>query len=407
MTAQHDGATGVRRVVALASLTLGGFAIGCSEFVAMGVLPEVARETLPEASAVDPDAAIATAAVFVWGYALGVVLGAPVLGLLSRRWAPGRFLAASLAAMALATLVTALVPGLGLVAVARVLSGIPHAAYFGVGAIVAAGLLGANHAARGVALVLGGLTVANVLGTPFGTLLGQATGWRAAYAIVALLFAVAAAGAFWSLRMLPAVRSPESGRRSAAVLATLRLWGRVAVYALVNAGLFAVVTFTAPVSTTLAGLPASGVAWVLLATGIGMTAGNYLGGAVADRSRPAAAVAMSCAVVGGLGALAGVFAFPALVYVGYALVGYALGSVTPFVQVALMRAVPTHPQLGSSMNSLCANAGSVIGAVAGGFALQAAGIPAVVVTGVVLSAVGLAAAALLARRDVEQAPPAG
>ncbi|WP_347354772.1 MFS transporter [Intrasporangium sp.] len=378
-------ARGAGGAVALASLTVGGFAIGCTEFVAMGILPEVAAEFDPAGYARSHADAVAAMSVFVWGYALGVVLGAPVLGALSPRFRQGRFVAGSLLAMAVLTATMALMPSFGSVVVLRILAPLPHASYFGVAAIVAAGLLGSRHAARGVAVVLGGLTIANVVGAPVGTWLGQSLGWRVSYLSIAGVFAVAAVGSAWSLSGHGPDRAPRSPlHRALRPLVSRPLLGTITVYAFVNAGLFSVLTFAASIITTVAGLPVASVALVMAAMGIGMTVGNYAGGAIADRSWAAAAAFSALTAVLGFAALAGAVRWPVLVYPGFALIGATAGSVTPFVQVRLMRAVPSNPQLGSSMNSLCANAGSVIGGVVASAAIAS--------TGAVLAAVWVGAA---------------
>lgn len=377
--------TGLRRWVALGALSLGGFAIGCSEFVAMGLLPEVAHEARR---------AVADTSVFAWGYALGVVIGAPLLGILSSRFARGRFLAASLVAMSVLTAATAVAPGFPAIIGARILAGVPHAAFFGVGAIVAAGLLGERHASRGVAVVLGGLTVANIVGTPVGAWLGQSLGWRPVYLGIATVFALAAAGTAWSLQGSRRPRHAPDLRGSVRALMGGRLWRTIGVYGLVNAGLFAVVTFTAPIVTEVAHLSARGIPMVLAVSGVGMTIGNYAGGALADRNRLAAVVVAGGAAGGSFAALAVAGLWGPAVFVGFFLAAYALGAVTPFVQVDLMHAAPTHPQLGSSMNSLCANAGSVTGAVCASLAIAATGGYGVAMgVGVVLTGVGFAGAA--------------
>lgn len=392
----REARVGARRAVALASLTLGGFAIGCSEFVAMGVLPEVAQEAMPAVYASSSSDAAAATSVFVWGYALGVVIGAPLLGPLSARFERGRFVVGALLVMCIATAATALVPSFTAVIVARVLSGLPHAAFFGVGAIVAASLLGAQHAARGVAVVIGGLAIANVVGVPLGAWLGQAVGWRVGYVAIAVLFAIAAIGAGWALRGAPRPSLiPRLGASFRGLINT-RLWLIVLVYALVNAGLFAVLTFSAPIATGLAGMASGLVPLALAAMGIGMTLGTYSGGALADRSRRLAVTTAVISAATGFGALLIAESSPLWFSVGIFLVGFTMGCVTPFVQVTLMRVSSDHPQVGSSMNSLCANAGSVLGGVCASTAIHlAAGVGAAIWVGIALTGMGFVAAAAL------------
>lgn len=357
-----------RRVFALAALTFGGFAIGCNEFLAMGVLPHVAASLAPQSYRHDPDAAVASHSVFVWGYALGVSIGAPLLGALARRWSPRTFLTCSLAIMAFSTAGVSVVSGTALVTTLRVISGIPHAAYLGVGAIAAAGLLGSRHAARGVAAVLGGLTIASIVGAPLGTFLSQTLDWRWFYAAIAVLFGIAA---LCTLLTVPATarsapRSPWQG------LGERRLWASLLCFALVNSGMFAALTFTAPLATDHSNITSGAVAFLVAASGIGLTVGNYVGGYIADHDRR---LAVAVAVVGSLLGLVlvAVPAIPATAFAGFALVGFALGGLSPFTQTLLMRAVPGNPALGSSMNSLSANLGSVVGGLLASIAISASG----------------------------------
>lgn len=288
----------------------------------MGVLPEVAHET---------GRTVADTSVFAWGYASGVVIRAPLLGILSARFARSWFLAGSLTAMAVLTATTALMPMLPTIVGARILSGLPHAAYFGVGAI----------------------------------------------------------GTGWSLQGSARPSANPALRGSLRALTSRTLWRNIVVYAFVNAGLFAVVTFTAPIVTEVARLGARGIPVVLAVTGVGMTTGNYVGGALADASRRAALLATFGSAGGAFVVLAVTGLWSGGAFVGFFLAGYALGAVTPFVQVALMRSVPAHPQLGSSMNSMCANAGSVTGAVCASVAIGNTGdYGAAVWVGVMLTGLG-------------------
>lgn len=383
-----------RARAALFFLTLGGFAVGCNEFVAMGVLPQVAGELGPTRPG-GLDAATASISVFVWGYALGVVLGAPLLGILSHRFGARGFVVASLAGMAVMTAGTALAPGLSAVVLFRILSGLPHATAVGVAAVMAGSLLGRRHAARGVAVVVGGLTIANMIGAPLGTWLAQAAGWRAAYLLIAALFVVAAVGTLLTVRTTAA---PPSSGMSWRALGNGRLWRTIAVYALVNAGMFAVLTFTAPLVTSHAGIVSGLTPWAVATTGVGMTIGNYVGGAVADRSRVTAVLLGLLAMVAGFAAMA-IPDAPAFAFAGLALLGFALGELAPYTQTLLMRSTPEHPRLGSSMNSLCANVGSVIGGTVAGMTVATSGNAAAAIwTGIALSATGWVATALFHRR---------
>lgn len=364
----QDSSASGRQWLALVSFALGGFAIGCSEFAAMGLLPQVAMDADPTQWAEAPTRAVADVSVFVWGYALGVVLGAPVFGPLSRRFGERRFIVGALTAMAAMTLITALVPWFPAVTAGRILSGLPHAAFFGVTALVAARMLGARNAARGVAVVLGGLTLANLIGAPLGTWVGQQVGWRSVYLTIAIIFAMAAAGSFHSLPRRTSHPSPGSTASAMRALLNGGLWTSIGVWALVMAGLFTVVTFTAPISTG-SGVRPEHVAFVVAATGLGMVLGNHIGGRVADRSDRDATILLFGSTILGLAAFTIAPLALAAVYIGFGLLGVALGASAPFIQARLADATPSHPEVGSSMNSLCANLGSVVGGLAGSFTI--------------------------------------
>jgi DHA1 family inner membrane transport protein len=390
-----------RRWFALGFLALGGFAIGANEFVAMGVLPRVADDLLSAATALNPAATVAEASVFVWGYALGVVIGAPVFGAYSTRFRQKSFLLVSLGLMAALTLATALAPGLPAVAALRILTGLPHGAYFGVAAIVAAGLMGERHEARGVAVVLGGLTIANLVGTPAGTWLGQVLGWRWSYAAIAVLFAVAVCGAAVAL---PRSAAPTPAEHALGSLWHPRVWTAVGGYAVLNGSLFAALTFTAPIATSFAGVDPVLVILVVALTGLGMTIGNYVGGWLADRGPRAAMCTTLVAATLGFVFLGASVVAPPVLFAGFALLGVALGCVAPYVQVRLMRAVPRNPQLGASMNSLTANLGSVVGGVLASIAVAGQGsYGAAIVVGATMLVTGGAASIALARADARRA----
>ncbi|MFJ4175287.1 MFS transporter [Microbacterium sp. NPDC089696] len=397
---QASTARTARVPVTLAVFTLAGFAIGCNEFASVGVLPQVAAEFSPVAATGDPDRAAADVSIFVWAYALGVVIGAPILGALASRYDVRWFLAASLVTMSAFTAAVALAPDMALVTTLRVLSGVPHAAFLGIAAIAAARVMGSRHAARGVAVVIGGLTIANMVGAPLGTWVGQTLGWRWCYAGIALLFIAATLGVFATTPdSVAAVRRHGSPWRG---LRNVRMWTIIGVYAFVNGGVFAVLTFISVITTVHAQMPGMTIAFVVAASGIGMTVGNYVGGVVADRNRRAAMALGACAATMGFVALLAPRS-PILTIIGFALVGFALSELAPFTQTLLMRSTPHDPGVGSSMNSLCANLGSVVGGACAGFAVGQSGAAAAIWIGLGLMGAGLVGAVILARSGVELA----
>ena len=185
-----------RARLALLALALGGFGIGLTEFVAMGLLPNIAADLLPSLYAVSHEKANAQAGWLVSAYALGVVVGAPTIAAVAARFPRKQVLLVCVGLFTVGTVGSALLPTFGLVLAARFLAALPHGAYFGIAALVAASLMGPGKRGRGIALVLSGLTIANVIGVPAITFLGQQTGWRVAYLAVAVVFALTAV-AIW------------------------------------------------------------------------------------------------------------------------------------------------------------------------------------------------------------------
>jgi DHA1 family inner membrane transport protein len=392
-----------RRRAALAALALGGFAVGLTEFALMGLLPEVARGLLPGDWARSPAGAVAHAGWLITAYALGVVAGAPAIAAASARVARKRLVAGLLVLFVAATALTALAQTFGLVLVARFTAGLPHGAYFGAAGMVAASLLGPGNRAKGYAVVLGGLTVAMVGGVPLVTALGQATSWRVTYLVITALFAVATAAV---LVTVPAV-SAGPGASPRAELRAFRapqVWLVALIGTIGFAGFFAAYSFIAPVTTEVAGLPASAVPWVLIAAGVGMTAGNLLGGVAADRSlRPAmlggfAALILASAAYGTLarspaGLLAGAFG-----------VGAAALFLTPALQIRLIEVAPGAQLMGAAVNQSATNLANGIGAMLGGLAVgHGLGYLSPAWVGAGLGSAGLVLAAVSFRLD---RPPA-
>ena len=261
-------------VVALLALAMGGFAIGTTEFVSMGLLPQLARGV---------DVTIPAAGHAISAYALGVVVGAPTIAFLAARMPRRTLLVGLMVAFAAGNAASALATSYDALLVARFASGLPHGAYFGIASLVAASLVAADRKGRAVASVMLGLSVANVLGVPAATWLGQNLGWRTAYWLVALLGLLTVA---LVLAFVPA----SDGDRSAtwrSELAALRR-PQVVLTLLAGAigfgGMFAVYTYIVPTITEVGGLPESAAPVFLLAFGLGMVAGTWVAGRMADWS---------------------------------------------------------------------------------------------------------------------------
>ena len=377
-----------KNTVALIALALGGFAIGCSEFVGIGLLPEIASEFWPTLAAMNPDAANADAAQFISLYAVGVVIGGPLLGAVAARSNPRPFLLTLLIAMSIGTALTAIIPAIAPLLGFRVLSAIPHAAFFGVAAIAGGRLMGRGHEGRGVGLVLGGLAFANVVGVPLATWLGHEFGWRVCYLIIALLFLAAFGGVFWGLQPYSLVHRVPL-RRSFQVFTTRTLWSVLVMGAAGSAGLFAVIAYTVPLLVDGADVSQAALPWVLVILGIGMTLGNIAGGAIADIRLSLALWMAFLAAAAGFIVLLVWIDTPWGAISGIALLMFALSGISPFTQVSLMNAAGDNRSMGGTLNSSCMNLGNAAGATLGGLVIASgAGYSAVIWVGIILTLVG-------------------
>ena len=260
--------------LALLALAVGAFGIGTTEFVMMGLLPNVAD---------DLGTSVPTAGYLVSAYALGVVLGAPLLTAFGARIPRKTMLLLLMGVFTIGNLASALAPGFGTLLAGRVLAGLPHGAFFGVGAVVAARLVKEGRSARAVATMFLGLTVANIVGVPGGTALGQQLGWRATFVVVSVIGLVAMIALALLVPRLPLEH--QGGVRH-----ELRALGnRQVILGLLTAvfgfgGVFAVYSYLASMMTEVTGLAETSVTWVLALFGIGMTLGTLVAGPLTDRA---------------------------------------------------------------------------------------------------------------------------
>jgi DHA1 family inner membrane transport protein len=408
-TADH-GFSRSRVRLSLLALALGGFAIGCTEFVAMGLLPNIARELIPTVYAVSPDQANGQAGLLVSAYAAGVVVGAPTIAALSARFARKTLLLWLLVAFTVLTVASAVLPTFGLVLAARFLAGLPHGAYFGVAALVAASLMGPGNRGRGIAFVLGGLTIANVIGVPAITFLGQAAGWRIAYLAVASIFALTFIAVYFTVPRQPG--DPHATvRRELTIFARPQVWFALGIGAIGFGGFFAVYTYVAPIITNVTKQPESFVPLALIVTGVGMTVGNFVGGHMADVSlKRGIFLFFGALLVGMIGfgltaqSIAGILIF-------LFVIGAASAAVSPAIQTRLMNVAGDSQTLAAAINHAALNIGNSIGAALGGAAIGASlGYLSVTWVGTVLCVLGVAIAAIsftVERRGLHRAGSLG
>jgi DHA1 family inner membrane transport protein len=365
--------------LAVLALSMGGFTIGTTEFVTMGLIREVADGV---------DVSIPSAGHVISAYALGVVVGAPVLAFFGARWPRRGLLVALMAAYAVFNALSALATSFELLLLARFLDGLPHGAYFGVASLVAASLAPEGRKGRAVAMVMIGLSVANVVGVPGATWMGQHLGWRSAYWAVSALSLVTVAMVLAFVPSYPGDRG-ATGLRELKAFAHLQVWLTLLAGAVGFGGMFAVFSYIAPTVTEVGGLGDGAVPLFLLLFGLGMVAGTFAAGELADwsilRSLLASALGMSLALL----------AFWALAPHGYWLLPIAflitfLGSILVVnLQLRLMDVAGEAQTLGAAMNHASLNVANALGAWLGGLVIAAGhGYRAPALVGVALSVGG-------------------
>ncbi|MEP9387479.1 MFS transporter [Mesorhizobium sp. KR9-304] len=352
--------------LALYALTAGAFGIGVTEFVIMGLLLEVSA---------DLGVSISAAGLLISGYALGVVVGAPLLGAIAGRWSKKALLMSLMVVFTVGNLACALAPDYWTLMAARVLTAFAHASFFGVGSVVATGLVPANRKASAIAVMFTGLTVANILGVPFGTWLGQAYGWRSTFWAVTLVGLVALA--VIALLVPKDEKADAAEEASEGVLAVLArpavLLGLLAaVFSWI--GVFAAFTYIAPILTRIGGFSEAAVSPILLVFGGGLLFGNLLGGRLADRRLvptvlgtlavlSAVILALSLAIHNQIAAVVAIGLFGAA----------AIATVAPLQMWVLEKAAGAGQALASSFNIAAFNLGNATGAWLGGFVIDHGG----------------------------------
>jgi DHA1 family inner membrane transport protein len=372
--------------LALAALALGGFAIGTTEFVAMGLLPQIARGV---------DISIPTAGHVVSAYAIGVVVGAPVLAGLGAKFPRRTLLIALMVAFAAGNVLSALAPSYPLLVGARFLAGLPHGAYFGVATLVAADMAGPDRRARAISRVLLGLSVANVLGVPVATWLGQTFGWRVAFLGAAVLAAATAVSVLRVVPWAPADRSATL-RRELTALRRPQVLLAVATGAVGGGGMFAVYSYISPILSDRSGLAVGAVPLALAVWGLGMVAGNIIGGRLMDW-RPVPVMFGTFVLMAAMFALFAVTsahvatALPTVFLLGTSLI------LPTGLQMRLMNVAGEAQTLGAALNHSAFNMANALGAWLGGLTLAAGwGLtaPMWVAVGLTLSGMAIFAASL-------------
>ncbi|MEU9690226.1 MFS transporter [Amycolatopsis japonica] len=384
--------------VALLALAIGAFGIGTTEFVMMGVLPEAAA---------DFGVSIPSAGYLISGYALGVVVGAPLLTAAAVRLPRKTMLLAMMGLFTLGNTLFALSPNQEFGVAFRFLAGLPHGAFFGAGAVVASSLAKPGERAKAVSMMFLGLTLANVVGVPLGTLLGQKVGWRATFGVVAVIGLIAMAAI---AKLVPHQGKPvePSLRGELGAFRRPQVWLALAIVTFGLGGVFACLSYIAPMLTDVTGYSPSNVTLLLSLAGVGMTIGNILGGRLADKAlMPSLYVSLF-----GLATVLAIFTFTANGKVGAAVtiffVGLAGFMIGPMMQARIMEKAGGTPSLVSAAVQSAFNIANSIGAYLGGLVIAGGfGLVAPNWVGASLAVLGLSLAVVsggMDRREARLAP---
>lgn len=346
---------------ALYALALGGFGIGMTEFVIMGILPVVTKSL---------SISIPKAGQFISAYALGVVIGAPTLTLLSNRFPKKIVLISLMAWFALFNTLTAFSGSYEVMLATRFFSGLPHGAFFGVGAVVAGRLSDEGKEAQAVAVMFGGLTIANIIGVPLGTYIGQHIDWRITFGLVGLIGLGTMLSLFFRMPAIPNKTGPGLIKQMS-LLKRKEPWLVLMITAIGTGGFFAWYSYIAPLLIQVTGFEEHLVIYILVIAGLGMTAGNMIGGKLADRFSPVSATSILLFIMSVSLLL---FTFLAGSKIAVLVLTFVLGtvsfSIAAPVQMLMIRASKGAEELGSSFNQAAFNIANALGAYLGGIPIS-------------------------------------
>ncbi|WP_424494519.1 MFS transporter [Salinimicrobium sp. GXAS 041] len=366
---------------ALLALAIGGFGIGMTEFVIMGILPEVANAL---------DISIPTAGHFISAYALGVVVGAPVLTGIGGKWPAHKMLLLLMIWFTVFNTLSAFANSYPLLLISRFLSGLPHGAFFGIGAVVAGRLAKPGKSARAIAIMFTGLTLANVLGVPLGTYLGQQFSWNVSFYLVGFVGILAVLSIKFWMPALPK-SSSEGFRKDLRVLKRAELWMVVLLTTIGTGGFFAWYSYIAPLVIEVAGHPETVVNYAMIIAGTGMVVGNLIGAKLAEKFSPINAVVISLILM--------VIALVANTFIaqdetGVLIMTFLIGVIaftisTP-IQMAMINTAKGSEMLGSSMNQSAFNMGNASGAYFAGLPIAMGyGFTSATLVGAVMAGTGI------------------
>jgi MFS transporter, DHA1 family, inner membrane transport protein len=369
--------------MAIIALAMGGVGIGVTEFTMMGLLKEVEQGlgvSTPEAGHL------------ISAYALGVVVGAPLLAAAGAKL-PRKHLALGLMMFfTVANLASFVAPDYGTMLASRFAAGLPHGAFFGVAAVIAASLVPPTRRGWAISMVMAGLSISNVVGVPFATWMGQTYGWRLLFILVGFIGLLTLA-LVWRFVPFQAVHPDASIRRELGALKRLQVWLAILIGIVGFGGFFATYTYIAHTMTAVAGIPSALIPLVVALYGLGMVAGNIVGGRLADKSVMGTLYKILPAIAAALVVYAVAVHWPWSAFVMVFVVGASGSMLIPALQTRLLDASPDAPSLASSLNHAALNVANALGAFLGGMVIAWGwGYVAPALVGAVLALLGLGVA---------------
>ncbi|GAA1949919.1 MFS transporter [Microbacterium aquimaris] len=382
----------------LIALALGAFGIGLTEFVIMGLLPEVAA-----------DFAVSEAAAgwLISGYALSVVVGALGITAATTRLPRKPVLLGLMVLFIIGNAITALATTYDMAMLGRIVASLCHGAFFGIGSVVAAGLVPPEKKAGAIAIMFTGLTAANVIGVPFGTFIGQQYGWRMAFWVIVVIGVVAFAGIVALVPRGDSAATQVSLRRELGAFRSTQVWLSLLLTVLAYGGVFGAFTYIAYTLTEVSGFAATTVPWLLVLLGVGLVLGNVVGGRLADRSIDGALTGLIVTLVVVLVGFALTAGSPVATVVSLFLMGGVGFGLVPGLQSRVMAYAGHAPTLASGANIGAFNLGNALGAWAGGLGISAGlGYTAPIWIGAIITSAGLLVM-ILARTLTRRGPGGG
>ncbi|WP_139827200.1 MFS transporter [Arenibacter troitsensis] len=372
---------------ALLSLGVGGFGIGMTEFVIMGILPDVANSL---------QISIPQAGHFISAYALGVVIGAPTLTALSGKWPAHKVLLYLMIWFTVFNTLSAFSTNYVTLMIARFLSGLPHGAFFGIGAVVAGKLAKEGKAAQAIATMFAGLTIANVIGVPIGTYLGHYYNWNLSFLLVGIVGVIALLSIyFWMPKMEKS--SSEGFFTDLKVFKRVEIWLLILLTTIGTGGFFAWYSYIAPLLTNVSGHSESMVSYAMILAGVGMVFGNFIGAKMAEIFSPLKAVIISLSLMVMVLLINFlVAANPVAILILTFIIGIVSFMVGTPIQLAIIRASKGSEMLGSSMNQSAFNMGNASGAYFAGLPIAMGfGFTSASLVGALMAGIGITIAVLI------------